>query len=204
MNRSAFTLVEMLVATMVFIIGFVGVYSLFIAGMNYRHEADRLTNTSLAATSLISTWRLEMQDQWYIVDDFVGDGNPTNGAESGADQLFYPYPDNPGIWFRVQKATDAAGQTGAGTEKSSTLRLEILLIDLGDNPDDELKLDDILVRHLVAPGVHDHFLDNTYPNTIEDSTQRSTYESLSSEDKAIYILVQRKVLARHEAIILRR
>lgn len=204
MNRSAFTLVEMLVATMVFIIGFVAVYSLFIAGMNYRHEADRLTNTSLAATSLISTWRLEMQDQWFVVDDFVGDGNPTNGAEAGTDQLFYPYPDNPGIWYRVQKATDAAGQTGLGTEKSSTLRLEILLIDLGDNPGDELTLEDILIRHLVGPGVHDHYLDNTYPDTLEDAADRATYNALSSEDKAIYILVKRKVLARHEAIILRR
>ena len=196
-HQSAFTLVEMLVATMVFVIGFVAVYSLFIAGMNYRHEADRLTKTALAASSLISTWRLEMQDQWDTIDQFVGDGNPAYGPENND---FFPYSDDPGIWYRIEKASNAAGETGLNTDTSSTIRIELLLIDLGDTP---ASMDLTQIKQRFRVNDTNYLI--TYADTIEDAAERSKYIALASDDeKAIYVLVQRKILARHEAVILRR
>lgn len=201
---AAFTLVEMLVATMIFIVGFVAVYSLFLTGINYRHESDRITSTALAATSLISTWRLTMQDQWsgYAPEDFVGDGDPTNGAETASpNEDFFPYPDDHGIWYRVQTATDAAND--ATNDESSSIRMVLLLTETADNPA-TLTLTDIFQRHFVDPAVSPDYLSTTFPNTIEDSSTRTWYDALSDEKKAIYILTWRKVLSRHEAVILRR
>ncbi len=210
MVRTGFTLVEMLVATMVFVIGFVAVYSLFLAGMNYRHESDRLTGTALAATSLISNWRLEMAEGWDLGSgdvapgDLVGDGDPTNGAESG-EELF-PYPDDPNIWYRVDKATDLAGDdTNVDT---AGIQIVLLLVEAAGTPGN-LSLTDIRQRHFVDPLIHTDYLDSTFPiahfpHPVDDATAKAAYMSLSSDDKSTYVLVWRKILSRHEAVLLRR
>ncbi len=206
-QRHAFTLVEMLVATMVFVIGFVAIYSLFLAGINYRHESDRLTRTALVGTSLISNFRLQMQDQWNEVDDFIGDGDPSDTSDTEND--FFPYPDEPSVWYCVRKATDASGRNntddGIDTSKSSTVRLEILLIDLGEGPaSGTLTLTDILRRQFLDPAsaIGKDYIDNTFPDALPSS---SAYDAITTDvEKAIYILLWRKVLVRYEAVIVRR
>ena len=58
MNRRGFTLVEMLVATIVFLIGFVAVFGLFLGGMRFRKLSEDTTRASLAASCLVDEIRI--------------------------------------------------------------------------------------------------------------------------------------------------
>lgn len=199
--RKGFTLVEMLVATMVFMTGFVAVYSLFIAGVNYRHDADQLTDLSLASTSLISTFRLTMRDQWNQAQDFVGDGDPANGGETEGD--FYAYPDNPGVYFRIDSAVAITGVSGDGSQDSAGIRLMIYLIYTGNTIAPEMTFSEISKRQAVHWEDNEDYL-SKYSNSFSDNKLKDLYDALSGEEQSRFILVRRNVLHKSEAIILRR
>lgn len=59
MSRRGFTLTELLVATIVFMIGFVSVFALFLGGMRMRKLAEDTTRSSLAASCLIDEIRID-------------------------------------------------------------------------------------------------------------------------------------------------
>ncbi|NRA37041.1 MAG: prepilin-type N-terminal cleavage/methylation domain-containing protein [Planctomycetes bacterium] len=201
MLRKGFTLVEMLVATMLFMTGFVAVYSLFIAGVNYRHDADQLTDLSLASTSLISTFRLTMRDAWKDADEFLGDGDH-NTTDSGK---FYKYPDNPGIQYRIQTAMDITGNEGTGSDTSAGLRIILYLINAGPGAS-ELSFTELHARQRVDPANPEdlEYLTSKYPNSLP-SDDLPDYNALATyEDRANFILIRRNIIYKSEAIILRR
>lgn len=139
MRRSGFTLTEMLVATIVFLVGFVAVFGLFLAGMRFRKLAEDTTRASLAASCLIDEIRLDagggMTNAPKQPLDYVGDGfaDPTAGGldegstDSSAPQdPLFSYRSVPGVWYRVMKSTDL---NGSGTNARTTvLHLKLLVV----------------------------------------------------------------------------
>jgi hypothetical protein len=130
--RRAITLIEMLVASGVFLLGFVGALSLFTAGVSFRKQSDDLTRSSLALTSLVEELRIdagrEAGGPWPPAH-YVGDGFAANGPEdadlAGGGTLF-PYRLQPGIWYRVESCTDLAGNPDHAT--ATAIRLSLLVI----------------------------------------------------------------------------
>lgn len=125
------TLIEMLVASMVFMLGFVGALSLFTAGVSYRKQSDDLTRTSLALTSLIEEIRIdagrEPPDPTTGLPRtplaYVGDGFAANGAEDAG--TLFAYRMQPNIWYRVEACTDLAGTDNATT---TAIKLTLLIV----------------------------------------------------------------------------
>jgi prepilin-type N-terminal cleavage/methylation domain-containing protein len=111
MVRSGFTLVELLVATAVFVIGFAAVFGLFLAGMRFRKLADDTVLTSALASSLVAEVYLDSGKEggsgpavpsWYIGDGLATSQEPVAGK---ATQLF-AYPGIPGTEYRIVDCTD--------------------------------------------------------------------------------------------------
>ncbi len=150
--RRAFTLLELLVATGVFVVGFVAVFGLFLAGMRFRKLADDTTRGALAASSLVHEIRIDSGTEDiggagiephepgdYIGNGLAGAGNQGAGSPDVAmtDEL-YPYPQQPGTWFRVIDSTDVLGSrvaTDAPTTEpvnqpnlSNTLHVKLLVL----------------------------------------------------------------------------
>lgn len=122
--RRGFTLIEMLVATAVFALGFTSCFALFLAGVRYRTQAEDLTRLSLAAGSLVNEIAIDSgkHGPGGKPDDYVGNGRADDGAEGGLD--LYPYPGT-GTWFRVLDCTDLVG----GQDPASpTLHLTVLVL----------------------------------------------------------------------------
>ena len=110
MARRGFTLLELLVAVGVFIVGFVSAYALFLAAVRNRAQAEAITRTSLAATSLLAEMRLVAGREGAVLNTpgrapdlpsmYGGDGFAHNGLEDPKDGLVR-YPDQTGIWYAV-------------------------------------------------------------------------------------------------------
>jgi prepilin-type N-terminal cleavage/methylation domain-containing protein len=141
MMRRGFTLVEMLVATIVFLVGFVAVFGLFLGGMRFRKLAEDTTRASLAASCLIDEIRAKAggiptgstassAPAPLPPLDYVGTGF-ANGAGGGAaggapiSTFLYPYPPIPGTWYRVMTCTDINGGNDAN---STVLHLELVIV----------------------------------------------------------------------------
>jgi prepilin-type N-terminal cleavage/methylation domain-containing protein len=132
-HRHGFTLIEMLVATGVFVIGFVAVFGLFLAGVRFRKLSDDTVRCSLAASSLVNEIRIDAGKEGGVAHapaDYVGDGfalvaEPWTGNMS--DQLF-PYPGQPGIWYRVIACDEVAGTVTANPELTTALRMKLLVL----------------------------------------------------------------------------
>jgi prepilin-type N-terminal cleavage/methylation domain-containing protein len=135
MVRRGFTLTEMLVATIVFLVGFVAAFSLFLAGMRFRQLAEGVTRSSLTAACLVDEIRIDtggggstapVAPKEYLGDGFVG--TSTKSAVT-VDSPFYPYQAIPGVWYRVMKVTDLNDRSaGAEAEMSTILRLKLLVV----------------------------------------------------------------------------
>lgn len=140
MSRRGFTLTEMLVATIVFLVGFVAVFGLFLVGMRFRKLAEDTTRASLAASCLIDEIRLDagggMTNAPKAPKEYVGDGFADNttapaiqegSAESSApDDPLFAYRSVPGVWYRVMKATDLNGDVN--NQRTTVLHLKLLVV----------------------------------------------------------------------------
>lgn len=171
MRRRGFTLTEMLVATAVFAVGFVGVFGLFLAGIRFRKMSDDLTKCSLAASSLVAEIRIDAGREGgttpMLPSDYVGDGFAA--APDGAADELYPYPAMPGMWYRVLSCTDALPAPGpAGGDKvpddaaATAIRLRLVVVPFG-TADATLTLTEI-GRRLQVPA--------TDPDGIADELHR--------------------------------
>ncbi|MCK6488222.1 MAG: type II secretion system GspH family protein [Planctomycetes bacterium] len=123
--RRGFTLVEMLVATAVFALGFTSCFALFLAGVRYRTQAEDLTRLSLASGSLIN--EIAIDSSKHGAGDgspatYVGNGRADDGPETSLE--LYPYPAT-GTWYRVVACTDLAGSNDPA---SPTLHLTLLVV----------------------------------------------------------------------------
>jgi prepilin-type N-terminal cleavage/methylation domain-containing protein len=108
MSRRGFTLTELLVATIVFMIGFVSVFALFLGGMRMRKLAEDTTRSSLAASCLIDEIRIDagaggggipMAPNEYEGDGFAPFRKLTGGGYTGVPEGYQsdnpPPPPNP-------------------------------------------------------------------------------------------------------------
>lgn len=165
--RRGFTLIEMLVATGIFVIGCVAVFSLFIAAMRFRQQADATIRLSVASTSLLERIRLAAgtePNRPAPPADYIGDGFASGGAEVTGQAMteeLFPAPDAPTVWYRVLDARDDLGQA-PGLATTTTLGLDLFLVHLGqhqtsltfDDLNRRLRLGDreLLIARLIANG----------------------------------------------------
>jgi len=180
MNRRGITLIEMLVATSVFLVGFVGALSLFTAGVSYRKQSDDLTRCSLALTSLIEEIRIDAGREAggpLAPSEYVGNGFAEDGAETDSGTLF-PYRLQPGIWYRVETCTDLANADDNAT--TTALKLNLLVIPFS-TADSDITLTEI-GRRLQLRDVDDNLL------TVGAIANR---------------LVERGIAQRHEVVLVR-
>jgi prepilin-type N-terminal cleavage/methylation domain-containing protein len=142
MSRRGFTLVEMLVATIVFLVGFVAVFGLFLGGMRFRKLSEDTTRASLAASCLVDEIRTNaggsgtaspstsspLAPSAYIGTGFATPGS--SGGSSGASEALttplYAYPAVPGTWYRVLNCTDINGSTT--NAQTTVLHLQLFIL----------------------------------------------------------------------------
>ena len=187
MHRRGFTLLELLVATGVFMFGFVAVYSMFLAGVRNRQLADTITRTSLAATSIIAEIRMHAGREGLVGNQgphapsmYTGDGLAYNGSElDGADAFYCRFDGQPGIWYRVRDVTDITGD--AGNTKAVALRFNL-----------------VVLYHKIPSGVLDdeRLLPQSVLKTRLKSLLRNTPDS--EIDK---VLVERQVAQNYDVIV---
>src|SRR5437868_5998607 len=127
--RRGFTLVEMLVATAIFIIGFVGVFVLFLSGIRFRKLSEDLTRTALATSSLVNEIRVDAGKEGIggpaKPGDYVGDGFAEDASDATKSDDLYPYLQQPGIWYRVMSCTDLAGDVNNAQTTGVKFRLVV-------------------------------------------------------------------------------
>lgn len=184
-SRSGFTLVELLVATGVFMIGFSAAFGLFLAAIRYRTLADDTTRLSLAASSIVEELAIGNGSTQVVgsktPDLYQGSGDLLGQTDT---TKFYPYAGVPGTWFTVEKCTDVTGGNDAHTP---TLHLTLLVL-VFTQADSSLDLEDVnrRVRILTPANGFRGTLSNDEPQQIRDG------------------LVKRGLAMRISAVVLRR
>ena len=188
MPRRGFTLIEMLVATGIFMFAFSAIYAMFLVGMRQRAQSEAITRSALASSSIIAEMRLRagLETTPAAPEQYIGDGNAEDGGEftpptlpntapemSDSDE-FFAYHDQPGLFYRVVECTDLVGNTGNTAADAIRIRL--------------------LIGQIEAPG-----------DTISIATLKTRIRSDNNPDAAAYLdeLVQRAVLQEYDAIIRR-
>lgn len=143
MLRRGFTLTELLVATIVFLVGFVSVFALFLGGMRMRKMSEDTTRASLAASCLIDEIRIDAGEggspfppKAYVGDGFARAGNGNEDGEVGATGMespLFPYKPIPGTWYRVMRSTDL--EDNAENALTTVLKLDLLVVPFGSSDD---------------------------------------------------------------------
>ena len=146
MSRRGFTLTELLVATIVFMIGFVSVFALFLGGMRMRKLAEDTTRSSLAASCLIDEIRIDAggggsgiarPPNQYEGDGFapfiktssnpsVLEGHQYDDPSNPLENPLFPYRPIPGTWYRVIKCTDL--NNNSNNAQTTVLKLDLLVV----------------------------------------------------------------------------
>lgn len=157
--RRGFTLVELLVATGVFLFGFTAAMSLFLLGTRARTQADGLLRLSLAASSIVEEIRLEAGRESkadgtpadgipFAPETYVGDGFATiaSTGEAPDDGGLYPYRLQPGVWYRVLDCRDEKGEVD--DRLATALRLDLLVV-WNPTPDETLTMDELARRQRI-------------------------------------------------------
>jgi prepilin-type N-terminal cleavage/methylation domain-containing protein len=197
--RRGFTLIEMLVATGVFLLGFSAAYMLFLAGVRYRTEAAATQRLAFALTSLTAELSLSSGEHAALITnpgDYEGNGLAIETTPSAAEPedptdltktLLFPYPGLSGVWYRVMACADLHGQKDTATavagvlpaNTSATLHARILVITVPTD-DTTLSFQDLQRRYL------------------RDSTTATTPAAIAAE------LVDRGLAMQSETVLLRR
>jgi len=129
MRRHGFTLIEMLVATAIFAVGFVAVFGLFLAGIRFRKMSEDLTRCSLASSSLVSEFAIDAGRETAAPcapSLYEGDGFADTASTHDSDpDMLGRYRAQPGVFYRVEKATDLLGQDDPLT---TVVRLKVLIV----------------------------------------------------------------------------
>lgn len=191
MSRRGFTLTELLVATIVFLIGFVSVFALFLGGMRMRKLAEDTTRASLAASCLIDEIRIDagdsgipLQPKAYIGDGFARSSEPDGDVSgTGIESVLFGYKPIPGTWYRVLNCTDL--EDNGENALTTVLKLDLLVVPFGAS-DEVLTFRDI-DRRL---------------NLLSDMTRQQ--REAASPDQIAARLVQRGIGFRFVAVVTRR
>jgi len=139
--RRGFTLIEMLVASMVFITGFVAVFTLFLAGTKLRAQGDLDTRAAMAIRNLTEEIQLdagrEASTAIIMPLDYIGRGFPTSAEgeteppEAKLEDEFFSCPGLPGMFYRVVEATDGVGDV---VGKNPILNLRVIIVGYATTP----------------------------------------------------------------------
>ena len=188
--RSGFTLVELLVATGVFMIGFSAAFGLFLAAIRYRTMADDTIRLSLAASSLVEELAIGKVRQLPTNSpleprEYLGAGDlpVVNGTPDPTK--FYAYSGVPGTWYTVESCTDLLGDDA--NKETPTLHLNLLVL-VFTQADSSIELKDVNRRVRILPP------------SVGFSNPLSTSEAKQICDG----LVQRGLAMRISAVVLRR
>ncbi|MBA3938458.1 MAG: hypothetical protein H0X38_13440 [Planctomycetes bacterium] len=138
-TTAGLTLTEMLVATIVFLVGFVAVFGLFLGGMRFRKLSEDTTRSALAASCIIEEIKLDSggsatpsQPSDYVGSGFTGTQSPTGNDPMAIDATakLFAYPASPGIWYRVMsaKSLDPTNPTVTNGDKATVLEMRILVM----------------------------------------------------------------------------
>ncbi|MCS6969675.1 MAG: prepilin-type N-terminal cleavage/methylation domain-containing protein [Planctomycetota bacterium] len=150
--QRGFTLIELLAACGVFLFGFAAAIGLMTVGTRARAQADGLLRLGLAASSLpvefaLDAWLAEDPQQSPPPSAYRGDGQAEvampGEAQEDLDAPLYPYRPQPGIWYRVLRASDARG---GDDRAAAVLRFELLVV-WNPVPDETLTLRELAQRH---------------------------------------------------------
>jgi prepilin-type N-terminal cleavage/methylation domain-containing protein len=193
MSRRGFTLTELLVATIVFMVGFVSVFALFLGGMRMRKMAEDTTRSSLAASCLIDEIRIDAGEGGVALKpkSYVGDGFARSSQEDGEistsgialEAPLFPYKPIPGTWYRVLRSTDL--EDNAENAQTTVLKLDLLVVPFGSQDDSLTFLE--LDRRL---------------DLLSEKTQ--TQRKASTPEEVAARLVQRGIGFRFVAVVTRR
>ncbi len=154
MTRRGFTLLEMLVASMVFVVGFVAVFTLFIAGMKFRAQGDLETRSAIALRNIVEEIQLDagteskapVPPSSYVGSGFVEPKDKRLAVDAGEDSLI-PCPGMPGMFYRVMEASDCTGGKGAtGNVNASVIYLRIVVVAFPTTGDEPLSFKDLAKR----------------------------------------------------------
>ncbi len=195
MTRRGFTLIEMLVATIVFLVGFVAVFALFLGGMRFRKLAEDTTRSSLAASCLIDEIRAcaggipaipagQAASIPLMPSSYLGTGFAPPPLADSPDDL-YPYPSIPGTWYRVMSCTDINGDPN--NANTTVLHLELVIVPFATAAS-SLSFTDLQQRLL---------------NDVDLSTV-SVNANESKQEKIADVLIQRGIAFRFQSVITRR
>ena len=209
MRQRGFTLTEMLVASMVFLVGFTAVYSLFLAGAKFRGESDQMLRLTMASNNLVARLRMGLRgDQ--SPQAFLGDGRP-GGSTLSLDDLssvsLYTLPENPAILYSVYKASDARGFED---EINSSVRLHYAVINADTPFPNGTTLDELarVVRCFPSSGNDGADSDDESAlKRVMTEEQFTRYENIPDTHtvvKAMHLLEQRGFALRSDAPIIRR
>lgn len=163
MNRRGFTLLEMLVASMVFVVGFVAVFTLFIAGLKFRAQGDLETRSAIALRNLVEEIQLDagteskapLPPSAYIGSGFA-DPQDKKLATSGGDDELIPCPGMPGLFYRVMSASDCTGGKQADSNvNASVIYLRVLVVAFPTTGNEPLALKTLARRLAIRVGGDD-------------------------------------------------
>ncbi len=212
-QRGGFTLVELLVATGVFIIGFVAVYALFLSGLRFRKLADDLFKTATLASTLMTEVYLDSAHgdnpaaaQPALPSDYNGCGDPRHAENATAAPgtatapkvpavPLYGYQGCPGAVYRL---TNTHGILGTNDQDRYATALVTTVLALcpgslpppdGKNPWNQVADEEVLERYM-------HLMqgDSIYPNYTNQPAQTTYYENE---------LVARGIAMAYPAVIIR-
>lgn len=196
--RSGFTLVELLVATGVFMIGFAAAFGLFLAAIRYRTLAEDTTRLSLAASSIVEEMAigkgvtLTAPNAPNAPNAYLGAGDLPSITNTANDPLkFYAYPGVPGTWYTVESCTDVVGDQL--NQKTPTLHLNLLvLVFTSADPSQPLELEEVNRRvRILTPA-------NGFRNQLDTAGTPSEVTQVRDG------LVKRGLAMRISAVVLRR
>jgi prepilin-type N-terminal cleavage/methylation domain-containing protein len=134
-REAGFTLVEMLVATAIFVVGFMGVFALFLSGIRFRKLSEDITRTALASSSLITEIRIDAGREGggaKAPQDYQGDGMALDATDALSTDDLYPYSQQPGIWYRVMSCTDMHADPANAATTGLKMKLVVLSFPTAD------------------------------------------------------------------------
>lgn len=136
MSRRGFTLIEMLVASMVFIIGFISVFSLFLAGLKFRAQGDLQTRSAIALRNLVEEIQLDAGHESnapVAPEKYLGTGFVDSPSTNTSTAEWHACPGMSGLYYSVVEATDVSGSTT--NDKAPVLYLRILVLAFASTED---------------------------------------------------------------------
>jgi prepilin-type N-terminal cleavage/methylation domain-containing protein len=161
--RRGFTLIEMLVASMVFILGFVSVFTLFLAGMKFRAQSDLDTRAAIALRNLVEEMQLDAgaeKNAPYPPKAYLGcgfaepsamqtvAGGNAGGTDSIDDQLF-PCPGMPGLFYRVLESHDCTSGGLNDDPQATVLHLRVVIVGFAISADAQVTWRDLAKRSAI-------------------------------------------------------